>query len=180
MSTEAVPLRIVDPLPGYPAPIGAVLWTLEEGRRRTMRVIADLPPEIFYRTETPPGNTIASLLYHIAAIEADWLFSEILERSFPSEVADLFPFDVRDNDGRLTAVAGLGPADLTRRLETVRITLLDSMRGMTIEEYRRVRTFKNYKVTPEWALHHLALHESEHRGQIGEIRRRVGVGRPRI
>jgi uncharacterized damage-inducible protein DinB len=179
MTAASIPTRIVEPLPGYPAPIGAALWALEDSRRRTNRVIADLTPEVLVWADAPPGNTIASLLYHIAAIEADWLFSEILEKSFPPEVAELFPFDVRDNEGRLTAVTGFSLRDLNFRLEKVRATLLDALRRMPVEEFRRLRSFRDYKVTPEWVILHLALHESEHRGQIGEIRRRAGFPRPR-
>ena len=47
---------------------------------------------------------------------------------------------------------------------------LRSLQGMSIEEFRRVRSFTDYQVTPEWVIQHLMQHEAEHRGQIMTIR----------
>ena len=47
---------------------------------------------------------------------------------------------------------------------------MDVFQAMTLAEFRRVRSFEHYDVTPEWVLHHLIQHEAEHRGQIGSIR----------
>jgi len=122
----------------------------------------------------PPlgGNSIGTLLYHIAAIETDWLFTEILEREIAPEVMKLFPVDVRDARGRLSRVRGLSLARHRQRLRAVRDVLLDALRGMPVEEYCRVRCLPEYRVTPAWVLHHLAQHEAEHRGQITDLRRR--------
>ena len=48
--------------------------------------------------------------------------------------------------------------------------LLDGYQRMTLPEFRRVRSFADYDVTPEWVLHHMLQHEAEHRGQIGSLR----------
>jgi len=41
-------------------------------------------------------NTIGTLLYHVAAIEADWLFDDVLgAEAGVAWPAELFPFDVR-------------------------------------------------------------------------------------
>jgi len=121
-----------------------------------------------------PGNSIGTLLYHIAAIEIDWLYADVLEgKSWPPEVEALFPYDVRDEQGRLIAVPGLSLEDHVRRLDAVRSIFLASFRGMSIDEFRRVRHFADYDVTPEWVIHHLMQHEAEHRGQIGELRIRA-------
>ena len=67
----------------------------------------------------------------------------------------------------LTAAMWLG------RLEIVRTLLLDVYQQMELTEFRRVRSFASYDVTPEWVLHHLMQHEAEHRSQIGALRSRT-------
>jgi uncharacterized damage-inducible protein DinB len=52
----------------------------------------------------------------------------------------------------------------------VRCHLLAAFGEMALAEFRRVREFPDYNVTPEWVLHHLMQHEAEHRGQIGLLR----------
>jgi len=41
---------------------------------------------------------------------------------------------------------------------------------MSLEEFRRPRSFPQYRVTAEWVLHQLIQHEVEHRGQIQLLR----------
>jgi uncharacterized damage-inducible protein DinB len=40
---------------------------------------------------------------------------------------------------------------------------------MSDQEFVRVRSFKDYQVTPQWTIHHLMQHEAEHRGEITSI-----------
>ncbi|MFQ6088758.1 MAG: DinB family protein [Candidatus Methanofastidiosia archaeon] len=42
---------------------------------------------------------------------------------------------------------------------------------MTTQEFRHLHSFDDYDVTPEWIIHHLIQHETEHRGQIMELRK---------
>lgn len=120
-----------------------------------------------------PGNSIGTLLYHLAAIEIDWLYADVLQKPWPPELETLFPFDVRDEQGHLVAVRGLSLEEHLRRLDAVRSILLDAFHSMSIDEFRRARRTQGYDVTPEWVIHHLMQHEAEHRGQIGEIRIRA-------
>jgi uncharacterized damage-inducible protein DinB len=156
---------IESPLPGYEPEIGAALWRLEDGRSRTLRQLADMPEELLDR-ETG-GNTIGTILYHVALIEADWLFSEILEEPLPDELAQLFPADDRDPAGVLTVVSGESLDQHLARLRAVRETVLERLRGMTSEEFDRLRRLPAYDVSPSWVIHHLAQHEAEHRGEVG-------------
>ena len=120
-----------------------------------------------------PGNSIGTLLYHLAAIEIDWLYSDVLQSQWPPELEALFPLDVRDEQGHLSAVRGLSLGEHLHRLDAVRSILLDTFRGMTLHEFRRARRVNDHDVTPEWVIHHLMQHETEHRGQTGEIRLRA-------
>lgn len=154
-------------IPGYPPEIGKVLWRLEDCRRRTLHVLEDLPK--VYLDHEVQGNTIGTLLYHIALIELDWLFTEILEEQVPEDLMRLFPEEDRDTNGVLTLIKGQTLSQHLDRLNTIRKTLLERMQGMSVEDFERQREFPQYKVTPEWVLHHLSQHEAEHRGEIGSV-----------
>lgn len=156
-------------LPGYAPEIGTWLWALEDTRRRTKIVLHDVHPQVLDWTPPWGGNSIATLLHHIAAIEIDWLYSDVLEQEFPPEVNDLFPFEVRDEQGLLIAIHGLTLDDHVQRLDATRAILLKAFHRMEIQDFRRPRSQPKYEVTPEWVLHHLIQHEAEHRGQIGEL-----------
>jgi uncharacterized damage-inducible protein DinB len=166
---------VVVEIPGYPAEIGAALWRLEDARSRTMRLLADVPQE--YVDQETGGNTMGAILYHMADIEADWLYVEILEESIPDELRALFPVGARDEAGILSVVRGQTLEEHLARLATVRADLLARLRGMTAAEFRRPRNLPQYEVSPEWVLHHLAQHEAEHRGELGSaIARLQGRG----
>ncbi len=161
----------VEPLEGYEPEIGRARWMLEDTRRRTLQALEGLDPAALDWTPPSSHNAIGALLYPIAAIEADWLYVEILEAGFPGEIEALFPYAVRDDAQLLAAVKGLPLAEHLARLATVRRALLAALQNMRGEEFRRVRHFPDqYDVTPAWVLHHLMQHEAEHRGQIGELR----------
>ncbi len=80
-----------------------------------------------------------------------------------------FPFDMRDEEGRLTAVYQIPLSNHIQRLDGCRTALLDIFNSMSLAEFRRVRHLPDYDVTPEWVLYHLIQHETEHLGQIMEI-----------
>jgi len=144
---------------------------LEDTRQRTLAFLEGLTDETLDWTPFPGGNSIATLLYHLAAIEADWLYAEVLEQpDFPPQIVALFPADVRDERGQLTPSQEAGLDVYLDRLAAVRRALLAGFAGMTLADFRRARTLPDYAVTPEWVLHHLMQHEAEHRGQIGMLR----------
>jgi uncharacterized damage-inducible protein DinB len=170
---NAEPLRRLhlDPLEGYPVPIGAWLAALEDTRRRTLRALEGLDEQTLHRLPASPANSVATLLYHIAAIEADWLYADVLEgQPFPSELERLLAFDVRDEQGMLTRVESESLHEMLSRLQIIRFQLLNVFKGMSVEEFYRPRRNEDYTVTPQWALHHLMQHEAEHRGQIEMLR----------
>ena len=129
--------------------------------------------------ETGGENAIGTLLYHIALIEMDWLYADLLCRPFPEYVIAEFPQDHRLPDGRLTPMAGVPLTEHLGRLQRTRAWFLRELKGMTLHEWRRLRAPEgaDYQATPEWIVYHLIEHEAGHAYQISQMRRRAERGR---
>jgi uncharacterized damage-inducible protein DinB len=174
LATKARDQLFITPLADYDPLIGRWLWLLADSRQRTLEALAGMAASALDLRPDEGANTIGTLLYHIVAIELDWLYVEILEQpDYGAKVATLLPYEVRDAAGRLTPVYGESLANHLARLATSRQLLLDELRPLTTTELYRVRRFDPYDVTPEWVLYHLLEHEIGHRGEIGELRRQA-------
>ncbi|NJK45742.1 MAG: DinB family protein [Pleurocapsa sp. SU_196_0] len=162
---------IICSLEGFDPIVGYALACLETERERTRVAVTGLSIEALDAEVDGSPNSIGSLLYHIAGIELDWLYAEILERDIPESYAALFPVEVRDREGHLSAVMGVSASEYLQRLETVRADVLTQLKPMTTEEFYRVRQLPPYDVNPAWVLYHLLEHEAKHAEQIARIRR---------
>jgi len=157
--------------------VGRWLGAFQDCRRRTLEQLEGLTADMidWMPAEDGQGNpprydsSIGTILYHIADIEADWLYAEVLVQDFPQEVADLFAYATRDADGHLTQVTGVSLEEHFNRLETVRGLLLDVYQQMDVADFRQPRSLPSYDVTPEWVLHHLMQHEAEHRSMMASL-----------
>ena len=165
--------RVMEELAGYAPEIGRWLWALEDARRRTRQRLDGFDPALIDWVAPSGSNSVGSILYHIAAIEADYLYVDILEQPFPPDLAALFPYDVREESGRLTAIQGHDLAWYIHRLDDTRARLLEAFRAIRVDDFRRPRGLAEYDITPEWTLHHLMQHEAEHRGELASMRARA-------
>jgi uncharacterized damage-inducible protein DinB len=163
----------VDIHPSRQPEIGRWLWALQDTRRRTLKGLDGLTQAVIDWLPENVESSAATILYHIANIEADWLYAEVLEQPFPAEVEALFQYGTRDGQGNLSQVIGMSLEHHLQTLKIVRSLLLDVFEAMDLDEFRRARTLEPYDVTPEWVLHHLMQHEAEHRSQIGAVRARA-------
>ncbi len=150
--------------------IGRLLWMFQDTRTRTLQSLEGFDPAHVNLVPDQFENSIGSLLYHIAVIEADWLYSEVLEREVPDDVQALFPEGVRDDSGTLADPRARGLDGHLKVLGQIRALVLETYQPMTLDEFRRPRSLPQYDVTPEWVLHHLTQHEAEHRGHIQGLR----------
>jgi len=141
-----------------------LLAILHEARARTLATVAELKRGL--DDPAPAGHSAGTLLYHLAAIELDWLYAEVRQEAFPAEAEAWFPLDVRDSDGRLSVLAGEGLERHLARLSWVRGLLDDTFGALSLADFRRPRELEAYTVTPEWVLMHLSLHEAHHAGQL--------------
>jgi uncharacterized damage-inducible protein DinB len=168
---------VIESQPAAAPEVGRWLGLLADTRQRTLRALEGVEQDEL-DWPVPHGNAIGTLLPHIAAIEMDWLFSEILERDIPDEVLALLPPDVRDEQGNLWVVTGLPREEHLRRLAETRAILVAELQRLTLDDFYRARRLAAYDVTPEWVVHHLCQHEAEHRADIGMARTlHAAVGR---
>ena len=174
MSLRELKYLIVDSTLHPEPAISVWLWALNDARRRTHMLLHDLPAEAIDWHPADSAQSIGSILYHLALIEADWLYTEVLEQPLPDQLAALFPYDARDQHGLLTSIQGVVLEEHLARLDAVRQHILAAYQAMNIHDFRRVRHLPDYDVTPEWVLHHLTQHEAEHRSEIGALRASAG------
>ena len=161
---------VLDPIASDPE-VGRWLAALEDGRRDTLRELESVTPEMLDWSPDAPLNSIGTLLYHVALIEADWVITEILELTeTPAEAERLLPWAARDDDRNLWRIEGQDLAAHLERLQGVRDFVLDRLRPMSNEEFHRVRALDAYDVAPDWAVHHILQHEAEHRSHIAWLR----------
>jgi uncharacterized damage-inducible protein DinB len=123
-----------------------------------------------------PGfsGSIGALLYHVALIEADYLYGDILglrEADYPPEMEALFPLPDRDGRGQLSSVRGYSLEVHLSRLAEVRTRLLGVLQDLDPARWREARRHPSagYDVSPEWVAHHLMQHEAEHRSEIAAM-----------
>jgi uncharacterized damage-inducible protein DinB len=163
-------------LPGFEPEIGRWLWALEEVRRGTVATLKGLSQEILdWEGHDGQENAVGSLLYHIALVEMSWLYMDIFEQDLPVEVKADFPYDMADSERRLARVLGVPLADHLARLERSRKRFLETVRGISLRDWRQLRSPGDveYQVTPEWAVFHLIEHEAGHAFQIRAMKARA-------
>ena len=140
--------------------VGRWLAALEDSRRDTLLALEGAADDTVDVVPEWSDNSLGSLLYHVALVEADWLLADIFghESATESEPA-LLPFTDRDDEGRLTLVPG----------ETI-AQHLERLRPMPSSDFHTPRSRERYDVTPAWVVHHLLQHEAEHRSEIVRLR----------
>ena len=160
----------LDPIADEPK-VGRWLSALEDCRRDTLRELEGLRAGALDRWVGTEQNSIGSLLYHIALVDADWLLSDILGPEGGVDwPADILPAEDRDAEGLLTRFQGDSLEQHLERLRTVRALVMQHPQPMSLEEFHRPRGRERYDVSPAWVLHHLLQHEAEHRSEIVRLR----------
>jgi uncharacterized damage-inducible protein DinB len=151
--------------------VGRWLSAMEDARRDTLHELEGVPDEAIDWRPDGAENSIGTLLYHVALVEADWLLTDIMG---PDGAAlwpgDLLPFDDRDAEHRLTRMEGETLEQHLGRLRAVRSLFLEQMQPMSAQDFHRLRARERFDVSADWVLHHLLQHEAEHRAQIAALR----------
>jgi uncharacterized damage-inducible protein DinB len=158
--------------------VGRWLSAMEDCRRDTLEVLEGVTDEMM---DVQPGgsdNSIGSVLYHVALVEADWLLADIFGMGdATSAEPELLPFAARDEAGKLTTAEGESLQQHLDRLAAVRTILLGRLQPMPVDDFHRLRTREHFDVTPAWVVHHLLQHEAEHRSEIDRLKHDVATHR---
>lgn len=150
--------------------IGRYLWMLHDTRQQTEQALIGLDPAVLNWSPLPAANSIGTLLYHIAFVEADWLYEDALEQPSPADVVALLPQSDRDEHGHLTVVIDRTLDQHLSVLAAIRERLIAAFGAMSLDDFSRPRSRPRYDVSPEWCAYHLVEHEVEHRGEIRTVR----------
>jgi uncharacterized damage-inducible protein DinB len=151
--------------------VARYLTMLADCRVTTMDSIKNLRFDMLDWRRNDFDSNISDLLYHIAYVEADWLYNDVLETEIPMELTQHLSYRDRDNNGRLVHIGEEELESSLGRLEKVRRKLNETYAKMDMTDFRRLRHSDKHDVSPEWVLHHLIQHEAEHRGQINLLKR---------
>jgi uncharacterized damage-inducible protein DinB len=150
--------------------VGRWLAAMQDARRDTLRELDDLTDAALGWRPSPDADSISTILYHVALIEADWLLVDILGAEAPAWPTQLLPFAARNEEQHLTGVEGQTLAQHLERLSVVREMLLRYLKPMSSADFVRMRPGDSYDVSAVWVIHHLLQHEAEHRSQIGALK----------
>jgi uncharacterized damage-inducible protein DinB len=151
--------------------VGRWLAAMEDCRRDTLAALDGAGDDSLDLVPAGSDNSLGTILYHVALVEADWLLADIFgHESAGAAEPTLLPFADRDEAGQLAAVRGETLAQHLERLAEVRKILLDRLRSMPSADFHRPRSRERYDVTPAWVVHHLLQHEAEHRSEIVRLR----------
>ncbi|MEP6972659.1 MAG: DinB family protein [Actinomycetota bacterium] len=147
------------------------LAAFDEVRHDTLKVIGEIPSGAVEQDAGDGGDTLATVLYHVALVEIDWVFTDVLDRQ--GDISrDLFPHDDRVEDGHLTPVLGETLEQHLDRLAKTRVVVLDVLRSMSPAEYHRAHARERFDVAANWVVFHLIDHEVEHRVRLSALRDR--------
>lgn len=147
--------------------LGLLLAQLEDGRARTLRIVGQAPAERLHWSSADFPNSLAAHLAHLAAIELDWLYCDLLGVEIPAEALAGFPIeDLRGPDGRLAQAEEASLPELLATLARARQLVLQECAVLEEEGLGELVEGLEGAATPEWILSHLIQHEAEHRGVL--------------
>src|SRR5690606_22457837 len=127
---------------------------MQETRRGVLQDVEGLSQEMLdWRGEGGLENSIGALLYHVAAVEASWLYEDLLLEDVPDFLAELFPHEP-DGERILPQVPGEPLQAHLARLKVTREHFMEQLREMSLDDWKTTRQppGMDYIVTPAWAV----------------------------
>jgi uncharacterized damage-inducible protein DinB len=150
--------------------VGFILAGLRETRKILLRTVKDLSPEeLDYTPNTKKIESIATLLFHIAAVEFSWIMEDINGKKMKEEEWKL-AFALRDSVNE-DQIRGKPVSFYLSKLQEVRSEIEAWIEGIKDKDLTQVIEVDGDKFTIEWILYHVGEHELTHIGQIRLLKR---------
>ncbi len=169
MATEEylmIPAKGSDPI------VAEYLAQMEEVRRMVKEYVRDLTPEQLSWQPYDGGNSIATLLLHLAGTEAFWIRERLGGEKLSRE--EWAEYGMEDYP-KLKSPDGKDLSYFFSKLDTMREKTRQAIAAIKAADLGRVyqEEFqgKSYTFSVRWILHHLVEHEAHHKGQIVILRR---------
>ncbi len=158
---------------GFDPKIGELISMLEHTRSVTMEELSGISREELDYVDGPGGNTIGSLLMHIAAIERIHQILSFDERDLTQDESDTWGKALNLGEEANKQYHGLGAAAYLEVLQEVRSVTLASFSRFSdqwLQEERKWGNGVSHNFHYIW--YHVMEDEINHRGQIRLLRRK--------
>lgn len=150
--------------------IAGTVAPLEFGRQRLKAALEGMTPEQLTQVPTGLGNSIATLVVHIAGTEANMAF-RLMGQPLPDDLKEEFLL-YKTETGTLPEATGETVDSLTGKLDRSREMLIQVLGRMSESDLDREMEFSGGRhPTIRWALALLPHHQGQHLGQIQMIKK---------
>ncbi len=165
---------------GFSPRLGRMLAALDDLREETVALVSDLDARSVSWVPFEGGNSIGTLLTHVAEAEAFWVLERVGGRPLSRERRELYRMDTY---GTVNAPqAPQAPVSfMLSLLADLRIETREILASLRDDDLEGRRTWvdpadpeEREVFTVGWILLHLLGHEAHHQGQIAMIRRMLG------
>ena len=162
------------PSPGLAVAIGYYMSALDEVREQLCDTISGLSPEQLARRVLPGAHSIGALSLHVG--EAEWWWMQCNIAGHKLTLGDRRqPFwDVLVDQDKF-ARKGYSASFCLEVLAGIRRQTRELLASCADSDLERIYSFTRRQKTTafslRWALHHLADHEAQHKGQILMLKR---------
>ena len=137
-------------------------------RRATNALLDEIPPEAIDADLGDGGDTLGTVLFHVADAEVFWIHRVFEGRSRDEAIEALLTHQGRAGDDPLTHVTGETLAQHRERMDRVRASVVEVLAPLSNEEFNRVHVLVDQDVSASWMLFHLIDHEWDHTVRIRE------------
>ena len=158
------PAGVVDP------EVGRWLAGWTDIRRATNALLDEIPPEAIDADLGDGGDTLGTVLFHVADAEVFWIHRVFEGRSRDEAIEALLTHQGRAGDDPLTHVTGETLAQHRERMDRVRASVVKVLAPLSNEDFNRIHVLVDQDVSASWMLFHLIDHEWDHTVRIREIR----------
>lgn len=165
------PLRI-EPITGYSPTIGRLVGMLTYVRSTTLAAVEGLTLSELDHLHDAESNSIGALLAHVAAVERAYQVQTFEERPLSAEEDELWStaLELGTNGRRL--LRGHPLEHYLKELKTVRRATLEGLAARD-DAWLERSVVPAPRINAHWAWFHVAEDETNHRGQIRWLRRRL-------